>query len=651
MSKSASLSRCAFYAASRGRFLLLDMMVQLTPVIERIISMQMKKNIWKTMGIFIAAVTGGVGLLVLAFMIPTNEKNKEISLTIMEEEGWYPAIPVVNRSLDTHFHSYLPGVLDNSTDSIMVGTAVNVSEKNVLRAAMDMNGYSRYWHGYISVLRPLLAVFDYWEIRVINAMGQFLLEVLILLFIFQKMGMKYFLLELTSYCFLMPLAIPFSLQCSWVFYVTKGFLLYLVSRKQEQLPDGIKLYWIYMIVGMLTSYFDLLTYPLYTWGIPTVWWILLQAKPHKQSVYVKKVIYTGIWWVSGYAGMWAMKWCLGSVVLGRNVFEDALGSVRSRSNVDNGLALFERLESLYINWRHYSYKIYIILLVMWLLFLFGRSMRNGMLHHEKNKSLLLVATSAGVWYFVVSQHTKIHHFFTHRIWGISILAICSLLLLSTEEVKMQKKVDMVKTLLVWGGCGLLAFGLSFLPKEDVFVTNGWAEFVEIPVKEGQVCEMSFTPSFPMIDSFTLCARTDSRQGDWKIVIADGEKELYEEYIPLEKYQDKTFADIPVLWKLKKEKTYSMRISLVGADRDAYLLVTADHNMPLSEYDEVKMGGKPENGQILAILNYRYRVLSKIRLCTIWTGWMGILFAIVTAFFAKNKREIEKNGLLSHEIEG
>lgn len=593
--------------------------------------MQMKKIIWKTVGIFIAVVAGGVGLLVLAFMIPVNENNKAVSLTIMEEEGWYPAVPIVSKSLDTYFHSYLPGVLDNSTDSIMVGNAVNVPKKNVLRAAMDMNDYSRYWHGYVSVLRPLLAIFDYWEIRVINALGQFFIEVLLFLLIYQKIGIKYALLELTSYCLLMPLAMPFSLQFSWVFYIAKGFLLYLTSRKEGQLPDGIKLYWLYMIAGMLTSYFDLLTYPLYTWGIPAVWWLLLQTKQEKQGFWCKKVIYTGFWWLLGYAGMWAMKWCLGSAVLGSNIFEIAFGKARDWSGADEEIAVFDRLEALYRNWKHYGYKIYVILLMGWLLFFVVRSMRNGMLNHAKNKALLLVAASSGVWYFVVTEHTKGHHFFTYRIWGISILAICSLLLLSTEKREIQNKANKIKVLFVWGICSILAFGLSFWPKEDVFVTNGWSEFVEIPVKEGQVCEMSFTPSFPTIDGFSLCARMDSRQGSWKIAIVDGETKLYEETIPFEKYQDKTYVEIPVLWKLKKEKTYSMRISLEGAERDAYLLITADHNMPLSEYDEVKVDGKPKNGQILAILNYKYRALSKMTLCTIWIGWMGVLAGIWMAF--------------------
>lgn len=85
----------------------------------------------------------------------------------------------------------------------------------------------------------------------------------------------------------------------------------------------------------------------------------------------------------------------------------------------------------------------------------------------------------------------------------------------------------------------------------------------------------------------------------------------------------------------------MRISLEGANQDAYLLVTANRNMPMSEYDEVKIDGKPADGQILTILNYRYRALSKMMLFTTWIGWMGVFVGIWTAFLACRSQALEK----------
>lgn len=593
--------------------------------------MRFFEKIWKTAGIFFAIVIVGTILLTAAYYIPVNENNMTASYEIMDKEGWYPAIPIVSASYETYFTSYKPGVLDDSSDYVMLGKALYTVVDSALVTAMNMDGYSRYWHGYVSVLRPLFAVFDYGEIRTGNAMGQLLLMALLFSFIYQKKGIKYALLALTSYCLLMPLAMPFSLQYSWVFYITYGFLLYLVSRKKECLPDGMKLYWIFMAVGMLTSYFDLLTYPLYTWGIPMTWWLLLQEKEQKSSVYVKNTIYTGVWWLFGYAGMWLSKWCLGSIILKENIFEVVFSKGAKWTDSENALELSGRLEAIYANWKHYEYKLYVILLLAWLLFVIIFSIRNGVARNARNKALLLVGMSSAVWYFVMSKHTLGHHFFAYRTWGISILAVLGILIISTENFLEQEKKSKIKIIAVWGGCAVLGAVLSLLPKENVYVINGYCEFKEIRMKEGDVCEMNFTPSFPLINQFMLCAKADSLNGVCKVVVADGETELYEESIPLKEYQNVAYATIPVSWKLKKEKVYSMRISFEGADSDSYILISLNQNMPLSEYSEAMIKGLPQNGQILSALNYRYRALSKFTLLSLWIGWTGTWFAILAAF--------------------
>ncbi|MCM1410017.1 MAG: hypothetical protein NC305_05665 [Lachnospiraceae bacterium] len=277
---------------------------------------------------------GGI-LLTLAFFIPVNTTNQSVSYNILESEGWYPAIPMVSASYDTYFHSYLPGVLDGGTDSLMLMIALEPRTTNALHAAMNMGGYDYYWHGYVTLLRPLLFFFDYGEIRVLNSVGQLLLVFCLSLILWRKKGIQYAMLELTSYFLLMAMAMPFSLQYSWVFYIAMGCTLYLTIGKGKN-QKGIKLYWIFLFTGMLTSFFDLLTYPLFTWGIPIIWWLLLQ-EDREALYYIKQVVCTGLFWILGYAGMWLGKFCLGSWVLGHDIFEKAFGEVGYRMGVGGGI--------------------------------------------------------------------------------------------------------------------------------------------------------------------------------------------------------------------------------------------------------------------------------------------------------------------------
>lgn len=580
----------------------------------------------KTVGILLCGVLGGGIILSLVFCIPVSETNRTASYDIIEKEGWYPAIPIVSSSLDTYFHSLMPGVLDGSTDTIMLETALDPDESNVLRAAMDMRQYDYYWHGYVSVLRPLLVFFDYGEIRVLNGMLQLLLMFWLCLLLKQRKGTVYALLALSTYFLLMPLAMPFSLQFSWVFYITMGCLLYLIYETGKRDMSGIRLYWFFLVTGMLTSFFDLLTYPLYTWGIPVIWLLLLWNSDNKQGYYVKQVVYTGLWWILGYAGMWLGKFCMGSLILGRNIFENAFYEVGFRLGMEGEtFGLAERLNALYLNWKHYEYKLYVCLLAVWLLFIVICTLRRGVRGNVKNKALALAGASPVVWYFCLANHTGGHHFFTYRIWGIAVLAVFAILLGSVRDKVLTEGRRRVKILCVWGVCGIAACGLSLLAREEIFVTNGDREYRQVELKE-EACEMSFTPTFPVVKSFGLCLRTEADGGRCNITISDGERELYREQIDLEAYGNNTYANIPVHWRLKKGGDYRMRLAVEGADAEVALLVTADGELPLNEYGEVTIEEDGQDAQILASLTYSYRPLSHFTLFFLAMTWTGILFA-------------------------
>lgn len=597
--------------------------------------MQAMKKMLKTMGIMIVGVCMGGILLTLAFLIPVNEGNRSASYDLIGSEGWYPALPRVSASYDTFFYSYMPGVLDGGTDRLMLETAMEPTETNALRAAMDMNEYEYYWHGYVAVLRPLLFFFDYGEIRVLNGMGQLLLVFFLGLILWRKKGVQYALLELTSYFLLMAMAMPFALQYTWVFYIAMGSTLYLVSGSNDKKEiKGIKLYWAFLLTGMLTSFFDLLTYPLYTWGIPIIWWLLLQEPAQEWLYYVKQVVYTGLWWILGYAGMWAGKSCLGSLVLGRDIFAKALGAVLHRSGTgEEQLGFTERLEAAYWNWKHYEYKVFVLVLAIWLLYFVIRALRNGVAMQPQGKALALAGISSVAWYFVLANHTREHHCFTYRIYSVAVLAVLAILLCSVRAGEWQGMKKSLRLFGVFGCLGIMACVLPFFAREDVTVINGDREFRRVEIQEGKLCEMSFSPSFPFIKSLGICMDTDAREGVCKIVILDGEKTMYEEEIPLNAYDDVTYAFIPVDWKLKKQKEYRMCLSVENADAEAALLVTCNQDMPLSEYGEVQVGGTVYDGQILSGVTYSYRPLSHFTLAFLAMTWMGILSAGYAIFFA------------------
>lgn len=163
---------------------------------------------------------------------------------------------------------------------------------------------------------------------------------------------------------------------------------------------------------MLTSYFDLLTYPLFTWGVPLVWWLVVDKSQEREWYWVKRVISSGFSWIAGYAVMWAAKWGIATIVLGRNIFESALNEVFFRSGIleDHVNVFQDRLQAIYINWKHYGNIPYFLLLVGWLLWWIYCAIKKGWGGNTKRYAYFLVGISSVVWYLVLTNHTLGHHF-------------------------------------------------------------------------------------------------------------------------------------------------------------------------------------------------------------------------------------------------
>lgn len=584
----------------------------------------------KLLATLATGIVVSVVLLVLAFLVPVNSENMQASYEIMDQEGWYPAMPVLSRSLDTYFHSYLPGVLDDDTDALMLHTAMEADETNPLRAAMDMKGYSYYWHGYVAVLRPLLSIFDYGEIRFLNSVAQMLLIFSLMHLIWKQKGWRYALILFTSYVFLMPMAMQMSLQFSWVFFITYGGVYVILSR-QTWWQKNTRLFMLFMVLGMLTSFFDLLTYPLYTWAVPIIWLLVVDDEEKGNWSYVKKVISTGCSWLVGYAVFWISKWIIGGLILKQNIFQTAMDEVFFRAGMEENAAwsLVERLDAMYANWKHYEYKLYVLLLLAWIVWIIYQYIRYGWKNHHKNPALLLIAFSSVVWYFALANHTQGHHFFTYRIWGISILALLVFWNGSLCENREKKSVKrQLCSVLFWGVVVIGSLGLSFLAREDVTAMNGEFMYSEEEMTEESTMTVAFTPTFPVIREIGVGIRTESTQGEYLVSVYDEKELLYSECIPLEKLGNVTYTTIPVYWKLEAGKTYEMQTAVRDTSGKTYVLITENGEMPLNEYGKAKMDGVVTDGQPIAGFVYRYRPLSRATLLFLTVSWMGVLAAVL-----------------------
>lgn len=584
--------------------------------------------------LLLAGTVIGTVLLTLVFMLPVNPQNRETSYETLEEEGWYPRAAVISRSMDTHFRSYLPDVLDDSTDGIMLRTALDSSEGNPLVRAMKghnatMGDYSYYWHGYVVLLRPLLLLFDFTELRIANCAVQLILLMILAFIIGREKGLRYVLMLLTSYMLMAPVAMPLSLQFSWVYYVAYVGAIILL-KKYCYFAKKTRYVFIFMALGMATSFLDLLTYPLFTWGFPLIWWIVMDRTDQKASFWVKRVVTSGFGWIAGYAGMWIMKWAMATVILGHNVFESAVNEVFLRSGMQGGGLLLDRLSAIYTNWKHYEYKVYAIILLLWLVWWLGCLLVRGGHRESKCCSYLLIGVSGIVWCFVLSDHTSEHHFFTYRIFGVSVLAFLAIVLGSIPEAGVKIEMSFRKRLLLCGVylvTGVVAVLPVCLTREEFTVLNGYEQFTQFPMEKDDILEAEFSPTFDKLLSFDIGLQSTGNTGYCELTLWEGDTPKYQERFPLEDFGDSNYQLKGVTWELDHKTTYRLTVEAKDTEETIYVWVTDNGAMPLTEYGVLSIDGVRVDGQLLTGITYWHMPVSGWRRLFLVMTWIGVLMTI------------------------
>lgn len=366
-----------------------------------------------------------VGVLLIVWSIPDEyiDENVRQAVSFIEmEEGyeWHSTF-TYSSACD----------LDNPTDITMLQLCLNNNEKASTLEKSMMPYYTRYWHGYLIFLKPLLLIFKYTDIRYIYMMLHIIFFTVVIIELSKKALHLAIAFSIAIGCMYFTI-LPYSLQFSSVFFIMYLFCIWILKTYRKINASVIKIaaFW---FVGMITNFFDFLTAPLITLGIPLIIMIILEFENTNWKSLMYKSVYMPIFWGGGYAISWISKWIIGSIVLKVNVIEDAISQANLR--ISGGMSEpVNRLESLYKNftvmlpqWATYnSIKIvvFVFLLVYCLCFFKRHICWRGML---KYLSLLLISVYPYIWYFIFANHSSIHAFFTYRIQMITVFAVLIML--------------------------------------------------------------------------------------------------------------------------------------------------------------------------------------------------------------------------------
>lgn len=399
-------------------------------------------RIFKLLILLFISIAVGILLLMGVYALPTAPMLEHVkeSSRAFQIEGYYPVLDPKHNTL-----------LDNWTDSVMLGDAIypgegesllkkavlvnritypdgkpveellNYVNGNPLNLAPQVSSYPRYWHGYLVILKPLLLFSDYLGFRDINhVMVWLVLGIACIGFVKQKKSI-FILPFLLTVFFLRPDAIAYSLQFSTSYYImmTAVILMVFLHRKfvEKRLYGSF-----FFLVGIITVYFDFLTYPLVTLGVPlTLYLVLEEGRSWKNQM--ADVIRCSILWALGYGGMWGGKWLLSCFVLGIGSFQDVLGVMKFRTSSHVGAETFSHIQVIQRNLQYYfGYRFFPLLILVFtaaVLLLALRPMKHA---YGKLVPYLLVCCMPFAWYMVLANHSYIHSWMTYRTLAIFVFA-------------------------------------------------------------------------------------------------------------------------------------------------------------------------------------------------------------------------------------
>lgn len=399
--------------------------------------------------ILVAGVALGYLALVLVYLLPTDVMEQNVR----ESKEMFAAEEISPLLID----GYDTTRLDNYSDGLILNSAIYNGKESVFEKAaaifqyrygnedyyhsllkyldevegLGVASYERDWHGYLVYVKPLLLFMNYADIRLLNMTMQILIVGILIYSMYQFGISKYIPAFIMSLIFLTWGILYYSIEYSAMFYV---FMIasVLAIRKNGSLIKRQHIPEFFLIIGMIVSYIDVLTYPILTIGIPLTYLFILNEE-WSESIgrIIAHIATASFWWIFGYGGMWTGKWIIASFVLKSNVIKEAVLMALYRMSQTSGesgaLVEFTSAEVFAKNFGVFIKPAYVIAVLAFLIWLIVRMSTNGTVFSTKRiVPNIIIAMMPVVWYLALGNHSYIHYWMTHRDIALIVFAICSM---------------------------------------------------------------------------------------------------------------------------------------------------------------------------------------------------------------------------------
>lgn len=429
----------------------------------------MKNTLKYILAIIIIFVTY-ISSLLITSLIPQKaiEENVAKSAQVLKSQGNNLFIKIPYRQKHLKF--------DNYTDALMINTIYSVDTKHPLESSMlcrknyipgvtkivykdsvselksaskykeldqvgELNDtvnkdieesfeYARYWHGHMVPLRIMLCLFDITLIRIILIILLVILMGILLYLIYKNIGGYEALIFLLGFIAVEYFYIGISLQGCWIFFIAVIASIIIIKR-YDKIKD---IFLMFLIIGSLANFFDFLTVPIVTLGIPFIIYFLLKQKKEKLDFKdtILLIIKIGLSWGIGYFVTYILKWIVVDLIYNRHLFNISIMQFKYRSTGIQDIGFSKVLE---LNFRYCKKIIFLELIITVIYLIKNANKYKEDLDITKILPYITMVAIPIIWYFLLKQHSLQHSFFTYR---NTILVLVALPFVFTNLIKRRE---------------------------------------------------------------------------------------------------------------------------------------------------------------------------------------------------------------------
>lgn len=291
--------------------------------------------------------------------------------------------------------------------------------------------YGRYWHGSLTIVKPLLRFFTYEQsLQILTIIGLILIIISGYL-VLKKLNIKYLITYIVG---LLALNIYIFNTCYQYYFSLIMLIICIIILLSKYKVENFDSTWYFFIFGGLTSYFLYVSFPLITLCYPLLILLALKFKNDDYKNYKENIIFvikTSLSWLIGYVLLFSLKWVLGTILVGDNFIENALMSVNQRLGITFSFNFFDVIK-LNLN-QFFSETINILIFIGCIILIIIKFRKNPIEKLKIFSPILIIFFMPFIWMLLSNNHSAVHYWMIYRLFAISLFSMLIILTILFDQ--------------------------------------------------------------------------------------------------------------------------------------------------------------------------------------------------------------------------